>query len=310
LLQLDENVDKKRLATFPLARYAARYWVDHARFEDVVSQIQDAMERLFSPRNPFLSAWVWIHDVDSGHFSMSIDALKERPSRPGATALYYAVLCGFSGLVNYLISTHAEDVNARCGRRETLLHAASYEGHLDVAGLLLDHGADVNMKNARKVTPLHSAYAAGHVEVIRLLLDHGADADVPYLEQPLLNHASSNGHVEVVHLLLQHNADVNRTSYGINWTALHWASSRGHPKIVKLLLVHGAEINALSEAHNTPLRLASYKGHLEVVKILLEHGADVHIRGEGNETPFQTATSGNHTEVAQLLLEHGAEKEC
>jgi len=192
LLQLDENVDKKRLATFPLALYAARYWVDHAQFEDVISQIQDAMEHLFNPRNPFLSAWVWIYDVDTGRILDLgfIGAPTEPPSWPEATALYYAALCGFSGPVNYLISTHAEDVNAQCGRHATPLHAASYEGHLNIARLLLDHGADVNAKNAHKRTPLCSAYAGQHVEVMRLLLDHGADADVSYRNRPMLNNAS------------------------------------------------------------------------------------------------------------------------
>jgi len=309
LLQLDENVDKRRLATFPLALYAAQNWMDHARFEDVVSRIQDAMERLFNPRNPFLSAWVWIHDVDRPfRTSRSIDALTERPSRPKITALYYAALCGFGGLVNYLISTHAEDVNAQCGRHATPLHAASYEGHLNIARLLLDHGADVNTKTADKRTPLCSAYIGQHVEVMRLLLDHGADADVSYGNRPMLNDASHEGRVEDVHLLLQHNADVNSTGWD-NWTALHSASCYRHPKVVKLLLEHGAEINALSKAHKTPLRLASGSGHLEVVQILLEHGADVNIRGESNQTAFQAATLGKHTEVAQLLLENGAEKE-
>jgi len=310
LLQLDENVDRKRLATFPLAFYAARYWVNHARFEDVVSQIQDAMEPLFNPRNPFLSAWVWIYDVDTGRILDlgSINALTEPPSRPEATALYYAALCGFSGLVNYLISTHAEDVNAQCGSHGTPLHAASYEGHLDVVRLFLDHGADVNTKNAHKGTPLCSAYAGGHVEIMQLLLDCGADADASHDNDPILKHASDYGRVKAVHLLLQHNANVNGTGCLSNWTALHSASYFGHLKVVKLLLEHGAEINALSKAHNTPLRLASQSGHLEVVQILLEHGADVHIRGESNWTSFQAATSGNHIEVAQLLLEHGAEK--
>ena len=32
LLQLDEQVDKERVATFPLAGYAAERWVDHTKF--------------------------------------------------------------------------------------------------------------------------------------------------------------------------------------------------------------------------------------------------------------------------------------
>ena len=35
LLKLDEIVDKERVKTFPLAFYAARHWVDHAKYEDV-----------------------------------------------------------------------------------------------------------------------------------------------------------------------------------------------------------------------------------------------------------------------------------
>src|SRR6266852_276524 len=41
LLQLDEKVDRKRVATFPLADYASKHWLDHAKFENVQSRIQD-----------------------------------------------------------------------------------------------------------------------------------------------------------------------------------------------------------------------------------------------------------------------------
>src|SRR5258707_11534949 len=55
LLQLDENVDKERLKRFPLAFYDAQHWVDHAEYENVASQIQDLMEQLFDPSNPYLA---------------------------------------------------------------------------------------------------------------------------------------------------------------------------------------------------------------------------------------------------------------
>src|SRR5258707_11487271 len=111
LLQLDEDVDKGRLETFPLAFYAAQHWVDHAKYEDVASEIEDLMEQLFNPSNPYLAAWTWIHDVDSYGIRETIDDLEDRPKRPKATALYYAMLSWFSGLANYLILTHGEDVN-------------------------------------------------------------------------------------------------------------------------------------------------------------------------------------------------------
>jgi hypothetical protein len=221
LLQLDENVDKKRVVTFPLAFYAAEHWVDHAKFEDVASRIQDAMECLFNPSNPYLTTWAWLFDIESG-FRL-INPLSERPSPLRTTSLYYAALCGFAGLAKHLIIMHSEDVNAKCGRRGTPLHAASSMGHLDTARVLLDHGADVNAKYEDQGTPLCAAYDGKHLEVMRLLLEHGADTDVPYgLLVFYCTTLVRNGAVEVGRLLLQHKADVNARNK--QWTPLHLAS--------------------------------------------------------------------------------------
>jgi ankyrin repeat protein len=309
LLQLDEYVDKERLETLPLASYAAKHWVDHAEYGDVAFQIQGLMEQLFDPSKPYLAAWTWMHDVDSYWVPVTIHDLEDRPKRPEATALYYAMLCGFSGLANYLIVTRGEDVDANCGNRGTPLHAASYEGHLDAVHLLLTYGADVNRTNKRNMTPLCSAYDGGHLDVMRLLLEHGAHVDAYYdFDGPLLHEASFSGRTDAVHLLLQHNADVNAKNDS-EQTPLHNASWAGQARVANLLLEHGASINALDINHNTPLYDASSRKHLAVVQVLLGHGADVHIWGRGNQTPFQVATSKGHVEIAQLLLEHGAEKE-
>jgi len=143
LLQLDENAGKKRLATFPLAFYAAQHWFDHARYEGVAPRLQDAMEQLFNPSKPYFAAWVWVYDVD-GLTRESIEDLDDHPWPPKATALHYAVSCGLVGPAKYLISTHGEDVNAKCGESGSPLHAASWRGYLDAMSLLLDHGADVD----------------------------------------------------------------------------------------------------------------------------------------------------------------------
>ncbi len=309
LLQLDEKVDKKRVATFPLALYAALHWVKHAKFEDVASRFQDAMECLFNPQNPYLVSWAWIYDAHRRRFRLSIDALPEHPSSLKATALYYAALCGFSGLVNYLIVTHGEDVNAMCGIYGTPLHAALYEGHLNIAHLLLDHGADVNLGGNDGRTPLVTAYKRNNLEGMRLLLEHGADPDVRYYDHGLISHdASWQGQAEVMELLLQHKADVNARD-DFTWTPLHWASEGGSVEVVQLLLEHGADVNAQTRGRNTPLHRASENGRLDVVRVLLGHGADVDIRGFNNQTPFQMAKSQGYTEIAQLLLEHGAKEE-
>jgi ankyrin repeat protein len=308
LLKLDEKIDKKRLGTFPLAFYAAQHWFDHAKYEDVEPQVQDAMEELFNSTKPYLASWVWIHDVDQDR--KTAGKLPDHPSVPEATSLYYAASCGLCGLAKYLISTRGVDVNAKCGRYGTPLSAASHGGHLNVVSLLLDHGADVNT-NERGRTPLWAAHDGGHLDVMRLLLERGATPDVRDVEHSfglIIHHASCFGQAEAIRLLLQHNADVNAIG-DMKYTPLHWASYKQHANIVQILLEHGADINALSE-HGTSLFLASRDGHLVVARLLLAHGADVHIRHPSyGKTPFRVATAMKHTHVAELLLEHGAVKE-
>jgi ankyrin repeat protein len=306
LLQLDENVDKTRLETFPLAFYAAQYWVDHAKYEGVASRFQDALEQLFNPKKSYLAAWTWIHDVDSGRLRETTYYLYPRPK---ATALYYAVLCGFSEVASHLIITHKENVNTECGYHGTPLHAASYNGHLDAVRVLLAHGVALNATNKDKKTPLCSAYDGGHLDIMRLLLEHGADVDVHYDGIGLLSHkASFYGRTDVVHLLLQYNADINARN-SANQTPLHTASGGGQAMIAQLLLEHGAVVNAQDIFDHTPLYYPSKFGYPEVVQVLLGHGADVYMGGEADRSLFQVATSLGHVEIAQFLLEHGLEKE-
>ncbi|KAH9985049.1 ankyrin repeat-containing domain protein, partial [Russula compacta] len=282
LLQLDETIDKKRLGTFPLAFYAAEYWVKHAKFGDVALQISDAIERLLDPSKPYLGAWAcWIYDMDRSRALHSIDDLQEHPPPLEATGLYYAVLCGFNELAKYLIIARGGDVNVKCGYHGTPLHAASYHGHLDTVRLLLDHGAVVNVtRHGRKGTPLCAAYDGGHLEVMRLLLERGASVDVQYDHWGYISHdASYAGLTDVLQLLLQHKADVNARDLIIHWTPLYYASTHGRPKVAQLLLEHGADVNAVTDSV-TPLFRSSYYGYIEVAQILLKHGANVHIPGE------------------------------
>ena len=244
LLHLDENVDKERLKTFPLAFYAAEHWVTHAKYEDVASRIQDTMEQLFDPSKGYLTAWTWICEVGvNGSYRVRpIDTLEERPTRPGRPALYFAVICGFSGLVNYLIITHRENVDVDCGIFRTPLYVASLWGLADVVHVLLQHNADVNAKTIEDETPLHlTTYRWGHARVAQLLLEHGAavNAQSKYRITPLYR-ASRYGHLEVVKILLEHGADVHIRG-GDDLTPFQVATQNGHAEVAQSLLEHGAE---------------------------------------------------------------------
>jgi len=243
LLRLDETLDKERFRTFPLASYAAQHWVEHARFEDVASRVQNAMEELFNPTKSCLAAWVWIHDADEYWDQRSNDDLAQFPSPPSGTALYYAALCGFSGVANYLIITHAQDINANSGGLGAPLHAASRFGHPETVSLLLQHNSDVDIKSTVFVNwvPLHFASFCGHANIVQLLLERGADIN-----------ALSNAHN----------------------TPLYLASRDGHPEVVRILLNYGADVHIRGEHGGTPFQVADMNRYAEVTRLLSEYGAE------------------------------------
>ena len=55
---------------------------------------------------------------------------------------------------------------------------ASYHGHADLVGLLLEYKADPNRLNDRRQSPLAGAVFKNEAEVIEVLLEGGADPDV------------------------------------------------------------------------------------------------------------------------------------
>jgi len=237
LLQLHENVDEELLARFPLARYAAQYWVEHVQFENIASGLQDAIQCLFHPGRAHFRIWTTIHDVSRRSKSLEYHFLGRSP--PSRTPLYYAAFCGFTELAEYLIVTHNEDVNAKGGLYGTPLHAASFKGRLDAARLLLDYGADVNSTKGGEI-PLRLAYKCQHFEVMKLLLSRGATVDLrdeDYIGT-VLHRASWDGEAEAVELLLQHGADVHARS-PVNLTPLDLADANGHSEIAQLLLGYG-----------------------------------------------------------------------
>ena len=84
LLCFDDHVDE-----IPLAKYAAKHWVDHAQFKDVSSRIREAMEYFFDADQPHFAAWCQVHEngVRSHPASYLVESPFTTPPCVGSTAL-------------------------------------------------------------------------------------------------------------------------------------------------------------------------------------------------------------------------------
>jgi Ankyrin repeats (3 copies)/Ankyrin repeats (many copies) len=305
LLRLGEHVDEDNVEkSFPLARYAAEYWVDHAQFEDVSYQIREEIGDLFDPDKPYFAAWLLVHDIDTHPPSRSVlyhFAVLHKGSNT-ATPLYYAALCGFRDIAEHLIMKHPQQVDANGGHYASPLGAALGREHLDVAQLLYEHGADIDIQGNNGWTPLYASPSRGHREIVEWLLSHGADpnfcSDHEFMTP--LHEAVMYGEVEISRILLQHKADPNAIDYN-GQTPLHESSERGHINVARLLLEHGVDVNAQDHSRSTALHLASRQGKLEVACLLLEHGADRDAEDNIGRTAFQVALRSRHHDIAKLL---------
>ena len=312
LLPLDETDFFDNLKNFPLAGYAAKYWVAHARIEGVSLKVENGMKRMFDPSKSHFSVWVSIYDPEDNMERFRSRHFGKPHAR--ATPLHFAAFCGVHDVVKFLIVEHSQDVNARAfDDKETPLHVASHRGHADIAQLLLEHGADGNARDYNTRTALFLSSDFGYVEVVRILLEQGADTEAQDdLHQSPLSRASSEGHVEVCRVLLEHGANVNSKGF---WggTPLHDAQKE---EVARLLLNHGADANTSDIYGQTPLHYVSHMGYLGAAQVLLEHGVDANVRDDSNATPLHRACitvitfqrgPGDKTGVVRLLLRYGSD---
>jgi len=316
LFQLDYSMDEAKVRTFRMAMYAAKHWVEHARFEDVSSYIVDGMDLLFDKDKPHFAIWVWVYHMDRRfRYYSSTDG----PGKPDAVPLYYAALFGFRGLVERLLIAHPQDLNAAGGDWGSPLNAAVDKGHLDIALFLRDHGADRDIRSKNGQTMLYIASSRGYADVVLSLVDHGASLnaickdyedhfnDVRWTP---LHVAIYQERRDIAILLLEHGADME-TRNSWDQTALYMASSRRCADIVRQLISHGADLNAECKDWNryandvkwTPLHVAIRDGTTTIARTLLEHGANPNAPDNLGATALHLASYRREITAAESLLE-------
>ena len=161
------------------------------------------------------------------------------------------------------------------------MNHAVFEGHIDIAKLLIEKGAIVNptkeeawLKKLKKViTPLMCASAGGHLDMARLLMEKGADVK---------------------------KKDTSK------WTALMYASRYGHLKIAELLIKNGADVHSRTDYKWTTLMVATLGGNIDIVKMLIDKGVGINKKNDGMDTALCIAFKNDQSDIAAFLLEKGA----
>ena len=299
LLQLGNHVNKGSIENYPLARYAAQHWVDHAKFQNVLSRAEDAMTHLLDRNRHHFAAWVWVYDMDR-ESQRSMDS--ESPLQPRGLPIYYATLWDFPGLVEWLATTRSQDVNENGGYYGTPLCAAAARGCLGVAQVLVKYGAQVDAAGGNGWSPLLWASDSGCLEIVQLMLDHCAGINFrdPSNRTPL-SLAWENGHIEIVMLLLEHDADPNVWEDG-KGTVLIKALEREDLEFAELLLTYRADVNAQDGNGLSLLDLAPGHRTLASVQWLRDHGAKFAERNDRGWVPFPAVDRGFLISLHQLIL--------
>jgi ankyrin repeat protein len=294
LSQLQQDVIGEQVKLrFPLAKFAAQYWVRFARHAEDHDQSVVKLELRLLSTPELYSTWLSLH-------------LPEKPWKDTPKPLYHASLGGLAGATNSLIARGAE-VNAQGGRYGYALHAACARGHAKVVELLLARNADISAYGGLYGFALQTACAKGHERVVEILLLHNAEVNAYGGKYGRALHAGcAVGHLKVVEALLYHNADVNAQG-GFHRYALHTACMEGHEDVVETLLHHNAEVNALGGRYSSALQTACAKGYEKIAMKLLECKADVHAKGGYYGNALQAACAAGSERMVKVLLEKGVD---
>ena len=218
-------------------------------------------------------------------------------------------------MASLLLAAGADVTATETKYGSTPLHTAAFNGHADVAAVLLDAGADVGARNANALTPLHYAASNDHMAVVQLLLQRGASARALSREgrTPLQKATGENVKHLIFSALRQEEAHAAHTAaeatHASPAAALQAALVKCSPEDVASALARGAPHSEPDDDGWTPLHYAARFGSIACARLLLSAGAALGARDCDGQTAVQIAGAAQHADVAALIHEWASPEE-
>ena len=269
----DKMIRDELIKSHPFLDYACHHWFSHANdvllSKDADSRFVKALARFKSSDSIRFSVYLLL-SLSNRYFSFLVDPDKEREAYPYEVASQL----GLEDLLDVLL-------DCRIGPYPSLdssLIFASWNGHLNVARLLLQHGAAINATRS---------YNSGWTK-------------------SALEGACSEGHLAVVEFLIENGADIHGRNTSLS-PPIHAAALSHNLDTIDLLLKKGVNVNVRISSADTACHVAVTFGTIELIRRLIDAGCDLELRDNHGDTVLLACKTYSDSELIDLLLDRGAD---
>ncbi|KAF4899121.1 Ankyrin-1 [Colletotrichum fructicola] len=220
----------------------------------------------------------------------------------GYTPLHLASTFGHTSTV-MILEKYGAKLNVECGKFGSPLHAACFNGHLQVVEKLLELGVDTTC-GSNFNTALQAALRGGQEDVAVHLVDHGVAITNEEAYEEAMQGAASVGFVRLVHLLESSKFDIlKRESKDKLRKRLLKAIQGGQLEVLRRYFRRNIGTDVLIPPD--AVAIATLYNHKDLVEFLLDQKMDVEVEGAFG-SPLRTAALLNYRPIVRLLLEKGA----
>lgn len=303
-----------RLKSWPLLRYAAQHWAEHASFKKLGFHSSNLLQGLAKKSSSGQA------DAPLTHLNLNISGSQAAAIVPRDQVINRAAPKRDESLLSAILEqpdSQVDKLSSKTSNRGVsnlelitrfLNQGAKVASSMEVAAL--NNTFRYSLRNRTfpsNLSPLYACAFFNLESIARLLLYKGASTLIKDdCGTTPLHFTALHGNEAMIQILLEHGAETAARDV-LESTPLHQAALRGHEAVVRALLVQGADVVAKDIHGYTPLHKAVSLGHCMVTNTLLEYGADLNAQSRAKETPLHVAAGNSFNAVTRLLLEKGAD---